>query len=468
MSIPSSIPPACAVRSCLRAFVHTSVLVLCGALASLPSAVPIAQAADADDQVGCETRVARAFSQFVKATLRCRRRAELAASRGRSRDLSACTQAVRAKFDAAVDAIADGCTGHCSLGVTAAMADEAADWIDESADRIYCEAEPIRIVSQELEAPATCGGPGYSTPAVPPFSGEVLDAGGTKLADLQLGCVYTGGAAPGQPGGGAPIFVDSLGTGVGFIEAQPGEGTQVTFEPSDEPGPLGCSRGAGPRRHCLGNTATGAECTDDAQCGGTAGSCQPDARCYTTPPLPLSSADGIPTEVCLVNIVQDDMTGTLDLATGEGSWSMPLATRVYLSRCPRCVAGTCNAGKRFQQACTANVEAATTIDCLPSDSLYFGVIETPFLRTTGETSLTSDAAGAFCAGQPHPGAFGLADAREIVQRGMPAGDLRDGEPHELIGTMTACIPPSLNPLINQGGGLPFPITVASRVILQLQ
>jgi hypothetical protein len=456
------------VRSRVHAFARTSLLVLCGALASLPSTAPLAQSAPADAEVGCETRVARAFSQFVKATLRCRRKAELAASRGRNRDLAACTQAVRAKFDAAVNAIADECAGHCSLDDTDAMADEAADWIDESADRIYCDAEPIRIVSRELDAPATCGGPGYGTGALPPFSGEVLDAGGAKLADLQLGCVYTGGAAPGQPGGGSPIFVDSLGTGIGFIEAEPGAGTQVTFEPSDEPGPLGCSRGAGPGRHCLGRALSGAECTSDAECGGTAGSCQPDARCYTTPPLPLAAADGIPTAVCLVNIVQEDMSGTLDLATGEGAWSMPLATRVYLTYCPLCEAGLCDSGKRYGEACTATGEPATSIDCLPSDTAYFGVIETPFTRTTGETSLTADAAGAFCAGQPHPGAFGLAEGREIVQHGMPAGDLRDGEPHELIGTMTACIPPSLNPLINQGGGLPFPITVASRNVLQLQ
>src|SRR5262249_7828891 len=43
---------------------------------------------------------------------------------------------------------------------------------------------------------ANCGGPGFSPPAAAPFSGEVDDSSGTKLADLGLGCLYSG-TAPG-------------------------------------------------------------------------------------------------------------------------------------------------------------------------------------------------------------------------------------------------------------------------------
>ena len=108
------------------------------------------------------------------------------------------------------------------------------------------------------------------------------------------------------------------------------------------------------------------------------------------------------------------------------------------------------------------------MSCLPLDGSYFGVIETNFTRTTGRSELPSDATGVFCAGQAHSGAFGLADARKIVQQGSPAGDLRDFAPHEYTGAITGCVPPSSNTIINQGGGLPFPLAVATRGTLQLR
>jgi len=326
----------------------------------------------------------------------------------------------------------------------------------------------VRFLIQPLAAPAACGGPGYGTPASSPFSGEVDDGTGTNLGDLQLGCVYVGGAAAGQPGGGTPITNRAYMGGRLFADGDVAEGTQVTIAPSDDPGPLGCSRGAGPARHCLGATLTGSGCTVDDDCGGSPGTCQSDAHCYTTEPIDYAATGINGFTVCLVNIVQSDLTGTVDIATGKASYNLPLATRVYLSACPQCVAGQCNGGQNAGDACATEEGGGTSVSCLPLDRAYFGVIETNLASTTGTSSLSSDAGGVFCPGQPHPGAFGLADARGIVQHGSPAGDIRDFAPHEYIGAVTGCVPGSSNTVINQFGGLPFPLAVATRATLQVR
>ena len=326
----------------------------------------------------------------------------------------------------------------------------------------------VQLLIRALATPVTCGGPGYDVPASEPFSGEVDDAVGTKLGDLELGCVYAGGAAAGRAGGGTPITSRSYVGGLLVVDGELGEGTEVALGASDDPGPLGCSRGAGPGRHCLGTVSAGSPCATDADCGGTPGTCQPDTHCYTTEPIDYANTGIAGFVVCLVNVVEQEVSGTIDIATGDASQTLPLATRVYLSPCPKCVDGRCGAGKNAGDACTTSEGGGTSVRCLPQDSAYFGVVETTFASTTGTTDLMSDAGGIFCSAQPYPGAFGLADARTIVQHGRPAGDLRDRAPHEYTRASTGCVPASSNTLINQFGGLPFPLAVATRATVELR
>ncbi len=325
----------------------------------------------------------------------------------------------------------------------------------------------VQLLVQPMSANTACGGPGYGTAASPPFSGEVDDGAGTKIADLQLGCVYEGGAAPGQPGGGAAITSRAYMGGLTMI-TEPTEGTQVALSASDDPGPLGCSRGAGPAGHCLGAASTGSQCMADADCGGSPGSCQPDARCYTTEPIDYTATGFSGFVVCLVDIVQHDVSGTADIATGDASFTLPLATRVYLSACPKCVDGQCSGGKNAGDSCATSEGGGTSVSCLPLDGSYFGVVETTFTSTTSTSELPSDSAGVFCSSQPYPGAFGLADARKVVEQGSPAGDLRDSAPHDYTRAITGCVPPSSNTTINQYGGLPFPLAVATQGTMQLR
>jgi hypothetical protein len=324
----------------------------------------------------------------------------------------------------------------------------------------------VRLLFDSLAPPPTCGGPGYGTPASPPLSGEVDDGTGTKLDDLQLGCVYVGGAAAGQPGGGTPITNRAYAGGRTYVDGDVDEGTQVTLAASDDPGPLGCSRGVGAARHCLGApTVPGAECTTDADCGANTDTCQADPRCYTTEPLDYATSGFT---VCLVNIVQNDVTGTVDIASGETDYTMPLATRVYLFPCPKCVAGQCGDGKNAGDTCDTTQGGGTSVSCAPLDRNYFGTIATNLVSTTGTSTLSSDSAGVFCSGQPHPGAFGLADARTITEQGSPAGDLRDFALHEYTRATTGCVPGSSNATINLAGGLPFPLAVATQATLQMR
>jgi hypothetical protein len=326
----------------------------------------------------------------------------------------------------------------------------------------------VRLLFDSLPGPPACGGPGYGTPASPPLSGEVDDGTRTKLDDLQLGCVYEGGAAAGQPGGGTPITNRAFAGGRTYVDGDVDQGTQVALAASDDPGPLGCSRGAGPAQHCLGATATGAECTTDADCGGNPGTCQADTRCYTTEPLDYAATGVNGFVVCLVNIVQNDVTGSVDIASGEADYTLPLATRVYLFACPQCVAGQCSGGKNAGDSCDTTQGGGTSVSCLPLDRNYFGTIATNLASTTGTSTLSSDSTGVFCPGQPHPGAFGLADARRITEQGSPAGDLRDFASHEYTRALTGCVPGSSNTTINQSGGLPFPLAVATQATLQLR
>src|SRR5262245_37042605 len=92
------------------------------------------------------------------------------------------------------------------------------------------EAALVRSVT--LATPEVCGGPGSGTPAQPPFSGEVLDAGGTKLADLQRGCLYGGNVYNGRPVTQAFFQRADL-----VFQGVPEEGTVLTLSGTAEPGP---------------------------------------------------------------------------------------------------------------------------------------------------------------------------------------------------------------------------------------
>ncbi len=438
-------------------------LLLIGIMVLLPIASGAAARPTDRPAIRCAREVEGAVGKLTRKLVHCRLRATRADA---GFDATACARRARGDLDAALKQLDARCSAECSLAAAAPVADSVTSMIEQADARLHCSGAgdhaPARVLSVPIAGPADCGGPGFATPALPPFSGEVDAADGTKLGDLTLGCVYLGGGQS-PPTAPAAIYV----SGPMLLDVQPTQDpSRVALVASTGDGPLGCTKGAGPSAHCLVFGRTSTPCTTDADCGSGPGACQPDANCFTTSPLD-EDAGGV--AVCLVNVVRGDDSGTLDVATGAGSFLMPLSTRVYVGApCPRCVANRCADGKNTGGACATAGTSTTSIDCPPSDDQFFGAIDMTITSTTGTSVLSADAAGVFCPGQPAPGAFDLPVARTIVQQGTPAGSLTDFLPHEATTVITTCIPPSQNNIIATQGGLPFPLAVGVRSLIQLQ
>src|SRR5215510_11040632 len=322
----------------------------------------------------------------------------------------------------------------------------------------------------------SCGSAGLTTPPAAPASGELDSdtAGTTKITDLGLGCLYFGGgSATVVPPGGIP---DAYGsylaiTGPGTLGASPGTGFNT------------CTQGVGATKHCINNNST-PTCSNDNDCGGSAGSCGADAKCAFGPPLPvLSPAPFGALTTCVLNVVQSDAGGTFDATTGASSVALPLSSRVYItgnttSPCPKCVSGACTYGKTPAGACTAVGTLMTSNDCLPSLGGFQAPLGVDLTPLTSGTSSKTSATGVFCPpsppdvmnptiGQVNAGAFGQSTAQRIAEVGMPAGNLSDMMPHNSILGSVFCIPGTGNPAVDGVADLPGPGAIGINGTVQL-
>ncbi len=151
--------------------------------------------------------------------------------------------------------------------------------------------------------------------------------------------------------------------------------------------------------------------------------CAPLERCehFFGPPLPLS-ASGTP--VCVTTIFASSITGTADAATGEGSVSAFLRSRVHLgetgtSPCPRCgqvnenpVVGdtfTCDFGPNNGQACTVDAVSpdfgGVSFDCPPDAASNASGAGLAIIFDNVTTGTAAKVGGVACAGvlaQQHP------------------------------------------------------------------
>ena len=291
------------------------------------------------------------------------------------------------------------------------------------------------------------GDPTTSTP-LPPFSGELdSDTVGTKITDLGLGCLYIGG--------GAATVAPSLHSGDATTVLDSPDGTTLA-------GSLGTSRAdcsVGPQgstKHCINNP--GVDCSSDAECFAP-GACQLDPTCYFGPPVLVN---GFPSS-CVVNAFSQNASGTLNVATGESTVDIELASLVYLtlgkpSVCPMCDngSGTCNYGVQVNFPCTTNNSTGTTLDCLPDPGTFVATLPISLNPLTSSPITTTAADGLFCPGQANPGAFGQATTQVITQNGSPAGDLTDGLPHSGVLVSSFCIPPTGSLALDGIADLPGP------------
>ena len=308
-----------------------------------------------------------------------------------------------------------------------------------------------------------CGGAGFSSPAGAPFSGEIDSdvACTTKTFDLGSSCLYIGGGSastvpPGATPAGASSYLDV--------------GAGNTLVASNGTGMLDCTKGSSTTaKHCVNANAPQPTCTSDADCGGTAGACQPVENCLFGPPLAIQNPAVPSLATCVINVIATDASGTSDPTTGAASVDIPLVSRVYLTGneaapCPQCSGGTCSAGPNSGMPCTTNATTGnpatsnTTHDCPPEEGsgLFNGALSVDLNPlTTGSSSKTSST-GVFCSGQTHAGAFGQVATRCIQETGSPAGNLTDGMPHAAREATVFCIPATSNGTVNIVADLPGP------------
>jgi len=308
-----------------------------------------------------------------------------------------------------------------------------------------------------------CGGAGFSSPAGAPFSGEIDSdvACTTKTFDLGSSCLYIGGGSastvpPGATPAGASSYLD-VGAGNALVA-------------SNGTGKLDCTKGSSTTaKHCVNANAPQPTCTSDADCGGTAGACQPVENCLFGPPLAIQNPAVPSLATCVINVIATDASGTSDPTTGAASVDIPLVSRVYLTGneaapCPQCSGGTCSAGPNSGMPCTTNATTGnpatsnTTHDCPPEEGsgLFNGALSVDLNPlTTGSSSKTSST-GVFCSGQTHAGAFGQVATRCIQETGSPAGNLTDGMPHAAREATVFCIPATSNGTVNIVADLPGP------------
>src|SRR5262249_54689954 len=144
--------------------------------------------------------------------------------------------------------------------------------------------------------PGVCiGGPSPTAP----FAGEVRDANNQQIDQLALNCLYLGGGAavstpPSKNPDGAELTFTTQCDGAGLIHllSNPGDGAHPSFNCTQGPAASG--------KKCVDVTPSGgADCTSDNDClelgNPVANACQPVARCFFGPPLPIPSG---PTPTC--------------------------------------------------------------------------------------------------------------------------------------------------------------------------
>lgn len=301
-------------------------------------------------------------------------------------------------------------------------------------------------------------------PADPPFSGAIFSdiAGITKVADLGLGCLYGGGGQNHVVPSRVPDGFTSI------LEVASCTGSVLTLQASPAGDPATCTQGSLPTKHCA--KAPSIPCLIASDCSSHGGPfCIADTRCYAGPPVPNPSLGN---EACAMQVFTADVSGTIDPATGLGSLTFPLASRLYLtgnisSPCPKCVGGVCNDGKRTGLSCVPVGSMQTTLDCPPFDGGFIAELPLTLTLGAGPVTLTSSL-GLFCPNQITSGAFGKSAVKRIEQIGTPAGDLRDMMPHVAQLASIFCIPASSNSVLNGTANIPGPGVFSLGGIVQLQ
>ena len=221
----------------------------------------------------------------------------------------------------------------------------------------------------------------------------------------------------------------------------------------------------------------------------TAGPDCSNTGCNFGTPLPIPNPS-IPTiSTCVLNTWSAPASGTVNLITGAANTSVPLSSDIYLTGnvtqpCPRCSAtgspsspgtGTCDRGPRLGMPCTTTSSTGVTRDCPTGgtdathpctpgggaclDGFHVGAISVNLTPLTTSVATATNATGAFCTGQ-HPGCFGEAGCRTIIENGVPPVSVSVGIPTPATLASVFCILATGNGLVDATADLPGPGGIA--------
>jgi len=330
-------------------------------------------------------------------------------------------------------------------------------------------------------------------------TGQTCGAGGTPTACTCTGGTVTTTTTPGAttttlPGatttttpGGTTTTIPGGGGTFDFTTGPPDLTGCVSGESKDAGGATlkmlhcgGLNIGGGPSTVVEGATPEGATSRFTLSCTGNDCTLGPttaagaDFECTNTgcnfgPPLPISNAG---TSTCVLNTWAAPASGTVNLATGESTTSVPLSSNVFLTGnatapCPRCQGGTCERGPNAGAPCTSTNAFGTTKECQP-DGTNLGAISVDLTPLTTGTATKTAASGNICPGQDaatnppigaKTGCFGSAACTTVEERGTPAGAITPGTPANVRLASVFCVPETpgaSGQLINLAAGLPGP------------
>ncbi len=233
----------------------------------------------------------------------------------------------------------------------------------------------------------------------------------------------------------------------------------------------------------------------------TAGPDCTNTGCNFGTPLPIPNPLLQVLTTCVLNTWAAPASGTLNLATGTSTTSVPLASDIYLTgnlaqACPVCSGtgspaspgtGTCDRGSRAGMACTSTNSDGLTRDCptggsaptgcgasgtdpcpcgagggLCVDGSHVGVISVNLSPLTTGTASATNAGGLFCPGQgaAQVGCFGSKACRTITENGVPAGPITPGTPATATLASVFCISATGNGSVDATANLPGPGAVS--------
>ena len=344
----------------------------------------------------------------------------------------------------------------------------------------------------------------FETANVPGDCGDIKDAAGVTVSNINCAGLYTGGGGNSVP---LPYALPDQSNAVSAIASCAAD--VATLGPTT-----------------AAQTGTNKTCTSTG--------------CFFGAPLPVPNPGSTPTSVCVVNTLSADISGTVNCATGAAAIDAPLASVLFLTGdtstdpmstiggiqpCPLCSAGACVGGANDTDPCTPGTSALnpsfpTSNDCPPDNAFNIGTLPVAFSLTSGAitwtgTSATNDtgstasvqnrvfsgfcrdadgtgafqgdpmitasvlcwengmAVGAACSGtfesceQRSNGAFGPAGGnnRTITAVGNPMGILGGPASNTLVSIFT--IRPTFNATVDAAGDLPGPGAVALPGVSQL-